>query len=211
LSIDFVGFARERLEKQQQAFQLYFSGCSGNVTAGKYNDGSDAARAELTERLWAAMDAASHATKYAPVAKIGWRTAALRLPPRQDQGFGLAENQAVVADAQASPNARMSAAGHAAFHRRADRPIELSLLELGAVRVLHLPGEPFVEFQLHAQQAAPQCLVAVAGYGDGGPGYLCTAKSYTEGGYEPTATMLAPAAEAILQNAITELLRESTR
>ena len=39
--------------------QIYFTGCAGDVTAGKYNDGSRAARNELTERLLAGMKAAS--------------------------------------------------------------------------------------------------------------------------------------------------------
>lgn len=209
VSGDFVGFARDRLEQQQGVFQIYFSGCSGDVTAGKYNDGTDAVRAELTDRLFAALEAASRATQYTPVTGIGWRTQDLVLPARHDKGYERAENQAVVADAQAAAAARCTAAGRVAFHQRAERPLAISVLELGRVRVLHLPGEPFVEFQLHAQQAAPSCFVAVAGYGDGGPGYLCTAKSYPEGGYEPTATMLAPAAETILKRAITGLLADT--
>lgn len=208
VSIDFVGFARERLEKEDQAFQIYFTGCSGDVTAGKYNDGSDAARVELTEHLHAAMAASVRATRYAPVASIGWREFLLALPARDDKGFTVAENQAILADAAAEPRTRMSAADCLAFRHRADRPIALSALELGKVHVLHLPGEPFVTFQKHAQEAAPGAFVAVAGYGDGGPGYLCTAQSYEEGGYEPTATLVAPAGEAMLRAAIGELLRE---
>ena len=52
------------------------------------------------------------------------------------------------------------------------------------MHILHLRfGEPFVEFQLLAQRLAPQAFVAVAGYGNGGTGYICTAKSFAEGGW----------------------------
>src|SRR5207302_993453 len=41
VSSDFVGLARKRRQGDDPAvFQIYASGCSGNVTAGKYNDGS---------------------------------------------------------------------------------------------------------------------------------------------------------------------------
>ena len=39
-SADFVGLAREAVERQDKVFQIYFTGCSGDVTVGKYNDGS---------------------------------------------------------------------------------------------------------------------------------------------------------------------------
>ncbi len=41
---DTVGLARERLETEESVPQIYFTGCSGDITAGKYNDGSPEAR-----------------------------------------------------------------------------------------------------------------------------------------------------------------------
>lgn len=206
LSADFVGFARERLERSEGVFQIYFTGCSGNVTAGKYNDSSARARGELTERLLAAMKASCAATRFFPADRIGWRTVPLTLPERSDGKFAVDKNRATLSDPKADPKARIGAAGRVAFHERIGRPPELSALAIGPVRMVSLPGEPFVEFQLYAQKLAPKCFVAVAGYGDGGPGYLCTEKSYPEGGYEPTATLVTPASEAILKKAIARLL-----
>src|SRR5262249_21785948 len=41
VSSDFVGLARKRRQADDPKIkQLYVSGCSGNVTAGKYNDGA---------------------------------------------------------------------------------------------------------------------------------------------------------------------------
>jgi hypothetical protein len=51
VSSDFVGAAREAFEREEGVFQVYFTGCSGDVTVGKYNDGSGAAREGLAERL----------------------------------------------------------------------------------------------------------------------------------------------------------------
>jgi hypothetical protein len=89
-----------------------------------------------------------------------------------------------------------------------DRPVEFNSLAIGTVRILHLPGEPFVEYQLLAQQLRPGAFVAVAGYGDDFTGYICVARSYEEGGYEPTATMLAPTNEGYVRGAIADLLAD---
>jgi hypothetical protein len=206
VSIDFVGFAREKMEKSEGVFQVYFTGCSGNVTAGKYNDGSDKARADLTQRLLTAMQASATATRYVPASRLDWRTVPLVCAARSDRGFALPEDLRIVSDAKADAKARAMAACRAAFHQRSHLPIELSALEIGPVCVLHLPGEPFIEFQLLAQRLAPKQFVAVAGYGDGGPGYLCTEKSYGEGGYEPTASLIVPQSETIINQAIGRLL-----
>jgi hypothetical protein len=95
------------------------------------------------------------------------------------------------------------------FVERLSRPIIVSSLQLGDVHILHLPGEPMVEFQFFAQQAKSHDFVAVAGYGDCGPAYICTDKAITEGGYEPSATNVGPGTEALLKNAIQALLGTS--
>ena len=85
----------------------------------------------------------------------------------------------------------------------------MTCLELGNVRCLHLPGEPFIEFQLLAQKLAADKFVCVAGYADGAPGYLCTATSYDEGGYEPTASLVTPASEELINAGILKLLESN--
>ena len=51
--------------------------------------------------------------------------------------------------------------------------------------------------------------MCVAGYGDGGPGYIPTARAFQQGGYEPTVALAAPESETILQAAIRKLLMKS--
>ena len=203
---DVPGFARERLEKKEGVFQIYFNGCGGNVAMGKYNDASRRARGELAERLFAGMAASVASTRFAPVGEIRWRTAKLLLPLRTDGRYAAERLRAVVTNPKASGRARIQAALYLAFAERSQRPIELSALWLGHVRILHLPGEPFVEFQLYAQRLRPDGFVAVAGYGDTGPWYICTERAFAEGGYEPTDTMAAPPSEAVLNAAIRTLL-----
>jgi hypothetical protein len=208
VGIDFVGDAREQLERDEGVPQIYFTGCAGDVTVGKYNDGTPAVRPQLAARLLTAMRAAVASTRTVAIDSPSWRSVPVVLPPQPVTEALLNESQSVVADPQAAPRARLQAAAHLAFHQAQPRPIVLSMLAIGPVRIVHLPGEPMLEFQRYAQQICPEHFVAVAGYGDGSPGYLCTEESFAQGGYEPTATWIAPSGEAVLKSHIAELLRQ---
>ncbi len=203
---DVPGFARERLQRSEKVFQIYFTGCAGDVAMGKYNDGTRRARDELTDRLYAAMEASVASTRLAPADRLRWRSAELLLPPRTDAGYTPDDHRAKMADPKQNAVARVRAATRLAFARRIERPLDVSVLQIGDVRIVHLPGECMVEFQLFAQRLMPEKFVAVAAYGDLGPGYICTERSFSEGGYEPTASRAGPKSEAALKGAIRVLL-----
>jgi len=63
-----------------------------------------------------------------------------------------------------------------------------------------------VEYQLYAQGLLPEAWVAVASYGDLGPGYICLEHSFEEGGYEPMDAFCAPESEGALKRAIREVI-----
>ena len=205
-SSDLPGDAREALQQKEGVFQIYFTGCGGDVTMGKYNDGSKEARRELAARLLAGMESAVATTKLAAADSLHWRTYPLVLPPRTDRGFTQAESLAVLKNPKAGPSRLYYGASNLAFIHRRQQPIVLSSLAIGNVHIVHLPGEPMVCFQRFAQGLQPEAFVAVAGYGDGGTGYLCPAKAYGEGGYEPTASRVKPESEALVKKAIAALL-----
>ena len=207
-SYDVPGIARERLEKKEGVFQMYFTGCSGDVAMGKYNDRTPRARAELAERLYAGMAAAAASTRLVPLSPLGWRTVPVQFAARTDGGRDPAANRAKMADPKAPAQDRVRAASRVACAERLKRPIELSSLQIGKVYILHLPGEPMVEFQRFAQESLPGAFVAVAGYGCGTPGYICTERSFKEGGYEPSASAVVPASEKVFREAIVRLLGE---
>ena len=97
-----------------------------------------------------------------------------------------------------------------AWLRRAEegRTIDVACLALGRARILHVPGELFVEYQLAAKAQRPDLYVCMAAYGDYGPWYVGTAAAYDEGGYEtgPTSSNVAPEVETVLLTAIRKLL-----
>ncbi|MEN6493285.1 MAG: hypothetical protein ABFD16_03260 [Thermoguttaceae bacterium] len=206
VSGDMPAFARERLEKKDHVFQIYFTGCSGNVTLGKYNNGTPEARDELTERLYEGMEASVAATKYAPANELAWRSVPLVLSARTDPGYTVEERRAKMADPKVNATLRVRAATSVAFAQRSSQPLDLCRLQIGRVQILCLPGECMIEYQHYAQQQRPDDFVAVAAYGDLGTGYICTAKAFAEGGYEPTASHTGPETEPLLKAAIRQLL-----
>jgi hypothetical protein len=213
VSADFCGLARQKRQNEDAGvFQVYFNGCGGNVTAGKYNDGARGNRAILRDRIHAAMTAAWRATTRTAVDGYDWRVDPVRLPPRREASFGEAASRALLNDESATAARRNNAAFQLAWLKRIDTPIELGCLDFGGrVLTLHLPGEAFVEYQLAAQRMRPDAQVFVAAYGDDGPGYIPTAAAYIEGGYEPTVALAGSDSEELLARATRRLLRAAVK
>jgi hypothetical protein len=119
---------------------------------------------------------------------------------------------AALEDKAAKVGERAKAANDLAWLRRckAGDTIDVACLHLGPARVLHLPGELFVEYQLAAQAMRPDRFIAMAAYGDYGPGYIGTEVAYSQGGYEtrPSSSLVAPSVEGVLMDAIRRLLRD---
>jgi hypothetical protein len=120
VSADFVGLARKRRANDDPAvFQMYVSGCSGNVTAGKYNDGAADNRAVLADRIYTAMVAASKNTKRQPLNAIQFRSEKLRLEPRDGPGFTVADLRKKM-ESDARPFNQCLAAFGLSWRKRAD-------------------------------------------------------------------------------------------
>jgi hypothetical protein len=199
VSSDFCGLARQkRQEDEPDVFQIYFTGCAGNITAGKYNDGSKSNRPVLRDRIYDGMRTSWKITERFPIKELVWRIGAVKLPARTEKLFGEEESRKTLQDPKSTKAKRNNVAFQLAWLKRLDRPIEITSLDFGKAAILHLPGEPFVEYQLFAQKLQTDKFVCVAGYGDGGPGYLPIARAYLEGGYEPTVALAGPESEEIL-------------
>ena len=205
---DFVGIARERRTRDDGVPHVYFTGCGGNIAAGKYNEGTPESRAELGEHIHTAMVASEKSATRVPLTKLEWRARPVLLPPNPE--FSEERMMKVMENSKTSASVRISAAFRVGFirHSTAGVPIQFTSLHLGDdVRLLHLPGESFIEYQLSAQQQFPAAFVATASYGDGVTGYIPLEKSFAEGGYEPTQAFAAPQSEQQMRSAITELLK----
>ncbi|HPO12654.1 MAG TPA: hypothetical protein PLI09_04345 [Candidatus Hydrogenedentes bacterium] len=207
---DFPGIARFfRQLAVPDALHIHFNGAGGNVGAGKYNDGAHENRLVLAERLADGMRRAWEATERFPLttSDVHWSVLPVALPP----GAHLNEEE-LIARMRAEKDMTIieDCARKVGWLRRckAGIPINVSCLTLGRARILHLPGELFVEYQLNAKAARPDLFIAMAAYGDYTPGYIGTTVAYEQGGYEasPRSSNVAPEVEGVLMDAIRKLL-----
>lgn len=83
-------------------------------------------------------------------------------------------------------------------------------LRLGEAVLLALSAEVFVEFAMHGEAVSSATETLVLGYTDGNIGYLCTADTYGEGGYEARTARIAPESEAIVKAAMSDMLADLT-
>ena len=182
---DFPGLARAARQKETpKTMQIYASGCSGNVTAGKYNDGRPGNRTVLADRLHRGMAAAFESTQKEPLHTVEFRCEALRIEPRSSSEFTRNHLEKVIQEKDDARSHGMAAIG-LSWLRRAKDPghrIDVPLVRFndGAANLLLLPAEIYVEYQLHANKTAGQDFVATIGYGECAPGYIPTERAWKE-------------------------------
>lgn len=209
---DYPGVARFlRQMAVPSALHVHFNGAGGNLGAGKYNDGSHENRLILAERLADGMRRAWEATAKTPITPkdVDWRIEPTAIPPAPWISMETLEKEMVE---QEDPACILGTATRLAWLQRcaAGHKIDITCLALGKARVVHMPGELFVEYQLGAKEARPDLFVTMAAYGDYAPGYICTTKAYSEGGYEASerASNVAPETEPVLMAAVKKLLQQ---
>lgn len=208
---DFVGLARKRRQADDpMCFQIYASGCSGNVVAGKYNDGAPENRPVLADRMYQAMSAAWKATKKVPLESIGFRAVDMRLEPRNDAGFSVEElTKRLTTDPK--PFGQCLAALGLSWRKRADagHKIDVPVIDFGPAQMILLPGESYVEYQLLAQRQRPDSFVLVVGYGESATGYVPTEQHIKEGdGNLSDWCWVAPGCEKAMSDAIAAALKK---
>jgi hypothetical protein len=182
VSADFPGLARTRRQRDLPGVkQIYFSGCSGNITAGKHNHGDRENRPALADRLYQAMVAAWKETKRHPLETVRFSSTPVRFEPRGGPGFTVEDLRRKLTT-ETKPFQQCLAALALSWRKRADagHRIELPLLDFGAAQLLILPGEAYIEYQLAAQRVRPESFVLVAGYGEGATGYIPTEKHFED-------------------------------
>lgn len=204
---DYPGVARfMRQLAVPQALHVHFNGAGGNLTAGKYNDGSKENREILAERLADGMKRAWEATTREPVTAgdVAWNFIPVALPPAST--IENLQTEMKTKDMVYLTNNLFKLV----WLRRLQngKKINISCLTIGRARILCMPGELFVEYQLAAKKMRPDLFVTMAAYGDYATGYICTAKAYQEGGYEAgIASAVTPEAEGILMDVMKKLLQ----
>jgi hypothetical protein len=213
VSADFPGMARRRRQSEEpEVFQIYASGCSGDVTAGKFNDGSPPMRQALADRLHRAMRQAWEATRRRPLESIDLRVAPLDLEFHEGEAFTEAALERTLADSDAGVRERILAAMGLASRKRLreGRTIDVPAIDLGGALVVLFPGEAFVGYQWMAQLLRPDLPLVSIGYGECWTGYIPTRAAF-EDGFDQDWRWVARGSEARVRAALWRVLRGGGR
>ena len=176
VTCEFIGIARNRREKSLGGLpHIHFNGAGGNITTGKYNDGTEESRQNLAKRVETAMQHAWEQTqKTATPKNVAWKSTVVSLP----LGKNIVEEKlrTTLSYDTSSWQEKISAAEKLAWYQRSKQGVKINVssLRLGKLWLLNLPGELFVEYQLAAQQMKPGEEVCTAAYEELGPGYIGT-------------------------------------
>jgi hypothetical protein len=210
VSSDFVGLARKRLARFDRSIHpIYVSGCSGDVTAGKYNDGSPQAREELIQKIYDAMLANREQAKKQPLL-LGWsfRSVALELEYSRVPSLQREVMDRELQDGSLPTEKRILAAmGLASWQRSVERkqPIDVPCVDFGIARLVLFPGESFVGYQSIAQDLSGDVPLVPVGYGECWTGYVPTEAAFADG-FNESWLWVAPSSQTRIEKALRELL-----
>jgi hypothetical protein len=206
---DFVGLARQRRQRETPGtLQIYASGCSGDVTAGKFNDGTPAAREELTAKIHMAMVQARQNTERSTAMNIRFSSTNLKLDYTQLPHLQPAQLEAELADTSLPTERRILAAmGLASYHRvLAQRAIDMPVIDFGSAKMVLFPGESFVGYQHIAQEYGGGKPVIPIGYGECWTGYVPTAAGVADG-FNESWMWVDTNSEERIRGALAELMK----
>ena len=128
---------------------------------------------------------------------------------RTDAGYTVADNRATMANAAAESRRRGSTAARCGWllPSGSSEPIELSSLRIGPVR--HPSPAGRVHDRVSVLRPAAACPTASSPWPPTATAARATSarsRRSSEGGYEPTDSLVAPQSESILKTAIRQLL-----
>jgi len=162
----------------------FFTGAGGNVTAGKYSSATDLEGNLLRfgKILADGISLNLGAMKWEDAGELNWHSAEFPFPSQQmdkDKLLSQINDESISREERVQKAVLLTCLEYeknASYH--------MSLLRMGSIKMLFLPGELFVEYQLYAQSLIPDEFLAVAGNCNDNFLYLPLAKNFAEGGYE---------------------------
>jgi len=205
VSTDVPGRALRHVQENDDsvALNIYFTGCAGDITFGKYNLTGDAEAIEqLGKRLGEGM--------------------LQNLRRLEEQPMSPLEIKRVVVEVPFHPSLMPAStySGEHAQERRyvletIDRWRQSSVARMSLGPKTHLLSfalsEVFVDYQLYAQSLIPEHFLATAAYGNGVYWYIPTKAAFEEeGGYETSdrACVVTPEIDGFLREALRQCFAE---
>ncbi|MDE2126944.1 MAG: neutral/alkaline non-lysosomal ceramidase N-terminal domain-containing protein [Armatimonadetes bacterium] len=225
-----VSALRQRLDteaveagRRQDAMAIALQGCCGDINPHPRGTW------EQVAEYGARVANAAHAARWAAHVRAGESLEArcevvnlplLPAPPLEELRAEEAQWDQTLTDERKNGNvgrilhadARRQWARDAMVSEATQQPIELQCFHVGGIRILGIPAEVFVQYQLDFVKQSPEPAL-VLGYVNGCWNYLPTAAEFPLGGYEVAAAyryygtrMFAPECERLVRDAAYRLL-----
>jgi hypothetical protein len=212
VSADVPGVALDYVTRNygEDTFQMYFTGCGGNITFGKYSlEDKAASLSMLGERLGRELLTNCKQLELKEPGEIAVQHSSFELPLKPE----LNEKNLLKKLAEtANPNEAIQLSTRLEMVRNWGqwKNLVISRISIGDdVHLLSMSSEAVVEYQLYAQSLIPEKFLACAAYANSNYGYIPTAMMYEEGGYEPEhGAVTTTAAEEKMKKAIYEVIKE---
>jgi hypothetical protein len=201
ISYDYPGIARSRVEKELKCQALFLSGCFGNVRPAILTENGGFGSATKEQ-----LDACGEELGHEVVRVAGWlqsRSISGIVCKRVDVDMPYGEpmdktqlTQWANEDSDrgrllTGPWAKQVLAMLEGDGIPKNRATEMQRISIGPITLVSIPGEPVQEIG-HAMEKQFRTAMRAedlwpVGYANDEMGYLCTARQYLEGGYEPNA------------------------
>jgi hypothetical protein len=207
-SADAPGEAMRLTEsKYKDSFPCFFTGAGGNVTAGKYSSPDDAEGNLLRfgKILAEGIEKNLKLMAWNRLLDLNMKHVKFEFPKAEIDTQKL---RAIINNPETDPlEKRITAFVLSAYEYKKNKHYWLKLLEVGKVKILFMPGEPFVEYQLFVQNLIPDQFIALAANCSDNFLYLPLQKSFNENGYEENSfCWCTQAIENKLKNAINNII-----
>ena len=130
------------------------------------------------------------------------------MEPRVTPGYTLDDFRKTIADDNAEPRDRLTAALGLSWRERYDagHSIDVPAIDFGVAQLALMPAESFVQYQLWGQQMRPDSFVMVMGYSECAPGYIPTANDAAESYNDHYCWVAFPECEDAMKGALREAL-----
>jgi hypothetical protein len=198
---------------------LFLQGCCGNIRPhlvieeGRFRAGSPAELDRIGRRLGAEVVKISESIETQPASNISVASKLFNI--HYDELPTEKELQEAIKAEQNVEWAKMMLKRLEVGELKPEVEIEIQVMNLDRTWFVALPGEPFLEIGLQIEEQL-KGNVFVVGYANGNVGYLCTAASYSEGGYEPVGSckgyfqpaQLRPETEQLLVDTAHEIAQQ---
>jgi hypothetical protein len=196
-------------ERYPGTMPIYFNGCGGDITGGKYTSTFPTRNLHLfSVRLFDAMEEAFLKARPAAPGKFTWQDNTFDCPLAPVQ-FTRQELLDTIANPATANSLKIISAFKLMRLETANTtyPFRITHAHFGDIGLLMLPAELSVVYQLYAKQIH-RGPIATAAYADSYLNYVAYDKAFDEGGYEvdPWWTEVGPGIEAWIKDKLDKVI-----